>query len=88
LVHSCSCPYCVKAKNALLTLLKPDQFTVYELENRSDCDDIQNALGDITGGRTVPRVFIDGTFIGGGDDTARLAGNGELKKLLTAAGVA
>ncbi len=38
-----------------------------------------------TAGRTVPRVFIAGKFIGGGDDTARLASNGELKKLLTAA---
>lgn len=36
--------------------------------------------------RTVPRVFVGGKFIGGGDDTAKLEASGELKKLLEAAG--
>lgn len=49
--------------------------------------DIQDALGEITGARSVPRVFIGGKFIGGGDDTAAKASNGELKQLLVAAGV-
>lgn len=48
---------------------------------------IQDALGDLTGARSVPRVFIGGKFIGGGDDTVRKADSGELKQLLTAAGV-
>jgi glutaredoxin 3 len=48
--------------------------------------DIQDALLEITGGRSVPRVFVDGKFIGGGDDTAAKAANGELKTLLVAAG--
>lgn len=30
----------------------------------------------------VPRVFVNGKFIGGGDDVVRLDKNGELKKLL------
>lgn len=33
------------------------------------------------------RVFIAGEFIGGGDDTARKAGNGELQKLLSSKGL-
>lgn len=41
---------------------------------------------DITGGRSVPRVFIGGQFIGGGDDTARKASNGELEQLLKGVG--
>jgi glutaredoxin 3 len=34
----------------------------------------------------VPRVFVGGTFIGGGDDTAAKAANGELQLLLKNAG--
>ena len=34
-------------------------------------DDIQDALAEITGARSVPRVFVGGAFIGGGDDTVR-----------------
>ncbi|KAG2486538.1 hypothetical protein HYH03_014839 [Edaphochlamys debaryana] len=81
------CPYCVKAKKALNTVLTPEQYTVVELEDRPDCDDMQDALGQVTGGRTVPRVFINGRFLGGGDDTAAAAANGSLKKLLVEAGV-
>ncbi|KAG2486533.1 hypothetical protein HYH03_014834 [Edaphochlamys debaryana] len=82
-----SCPYCHKAKNALNTYLKPDQYTVVELDRRSDGSSVQDALGQVTGGRTVPRVFINGRFLGGGDDTAAAAANGTLKKLLVEAGV-
>lgn len=53
-----------------------------QLDERSDGDAIQDVLLEITGGRSVPRVFIKGKFIGGGDDTAELARNGGLAKLL------
>jgi glutaredoxin 3 len=36
-----------------------------QLDKRGDGDEIQDALLEITGGRTVPRVFIAGEFIGG-----------------------
>jgi glutaredoxin 3 len=36
----------------------------------------------VTGGRTVPRVFINGKCIGGGDDTAKMEKDGKLKPLL------
>lgn len=32
-------------------------------------NDIQDYLGQLTGKRSVPRVFIGKTFFGGGDDT-------------------
>ena len=35
-----------------------------------------------TGARSVPRVFVDGKFIGGGDDISAKSSNGSLKKLL------
>lgn len=47
----------------------------------------QDYMQQLTGARSVPRVFIQGKFIGGGDDTARLASTGELKTLLEKAGV-
>jgi glutaredoxin 3 len=37
----------------------------------------------VTGSETVPQVFINGKFIGGGDDTEAKFKSGELTKLLT-----
>lgn len=78
------CPYCHKAKDAFRSIgVKP---FVMELDDRPDMDDIQNALGNLTGKRSVPRVFIDGVFLGGGDDTAAAAANGSLLAKCQAAG--
>jgi glutaredoxin 3 len=57
-----------------------------ELDTVSGASDIQRELGKITGATTVPRVFIGGECIGGGDETAALASSGELKKLLERVG--
>ena len=59
-----------------------------QIENRSDCSALQDYLAQLTGARSVPRVFIDGKCIGGGDDTERLARSGELQKMLQGVGVA
>ena len=48
---------------------------------------VQDALLKLTGARAVPRVFVDGKFIGGGDDTAAMARDGRLKTMLAAVGV-
>lgn len=40
----------------------------------------------LTGARSVPRVFIGGKFLGGGDETASAAKSGKLAKLLQEAG--
>lgn len=45
---------------AIFVLLAP----FLQLDKMEDGDAIQSALADITGGRTVPRVFIGGRFIG------------------------
>lgn len=37
-------------------------FLAIELESRSDCGDVQDALKELTGARSVPRVFVDGKF--------------------------
>jgi len=74
------CPYCTKAKKALQDV--GASFEVLELDKRSDCGEFQDELAKITGGRSVPRVFINGKFIGGGDETAQLKKEGKLKQMI------
>jgi len=81
------CPYCAKAKNVFHQYggaLK--SYKVIELDEREDGDAIQEYLGKITPSRAVPRVFVGGKFIGGGDDTVALYNKGELKEQLRIAG--
>ncbi|KAJ9526971.1 hypothetical protein QJQ45_025320 [Haematococcus lacustris] len=77
----------LQAKQAMASLLQADQYLVIEIEERPDMADLQDAFKELTGGSSVPRVFVGGKFLGGGDDTARMAENGELKQLLQAEGV-
>ena len=53
-----------------------------ELEDRPDCQEIQDILGSMTGARSVPRVFVDGNFIGGGSDVEKMYKDGSLAKML------
>ena len=55
---------------------------VIELEKRPDMSEIQSYLRDLTGASSVPRVFIAGKCIGGGDDTAAADSKGQLLPLL------
>ncbi|KAG1679394.1 hypothetical protein FOA52_007685 [Chlamydomonas sp. UWO 241] len=80
------CPYASKAKSTMKSLLPSSNYVVIELDQRPDGDEIQDALAEATGGRTVPRVFVGGVFIGGGDDTVRKASTGELQTLLAQVG--
>jgi glutaredoxin len=50
---------------------------VIELDQRPDGDAVQDALAGLTGGRSVPRVFIGGEFLGGNDDTQAMPAAGE-----------
>jgi glutaredoxin len=60
------CPYCMRAKQALLRIgITP---VVVELDERHDGARIQVALLQMTGQRTVPSAWLNGNFIGGGDD--------------------
>ncbi|GMH43132.1 hypothetical protein BSKO_11054 [Bryopsis sp. KO-2023] len=81
------CPYCAGAKTALKSVMGGNSFGVMELDARGDGSAIQDELLSITGGRSVPRVFVEGKFIGGGDETMALAKNGELKKMLESKGI-
>ncbi|TDG42122.1 hypothetical protein AWZ03_011454 [Drosophila navojoa] len=59
--------------------LKVDAMIV-ELDGRKDGNAIQSVLGEMTGARTVPRVFINGKFVGGGTDIKRMYELGTLQK--------
>lgn len=82
------CPFCTKAKKAIEQHipkdLKAEDYEVMEIENRKDCAEIQAILKNMTGASSVPRVFINGKFLGGGDETARAHGDGGLTRMLTA----
>jgi len=43
---------------------------------------IQDCLQEVSGGRTVPRVFVGGKYIGGGTDVRDLQKKGRLTPLL------
>jgi glutaredoxin 3 len=59
-------------------------YKAIELDYRSDGAEIKKALGQLTGASTVPRVFINGIFYGGGTDMEKMYENGSLKRLLDA----
>ncbi|RYR54638.1 hypothetical protein Ahy_A06g029944 [Arachis hypogaea] len=59
------CPFCVEVKE-LFTKLGVT-IKVIELNTEADGSEIQSALAEWTGQRTVPNVFIGGNHIGGCD---------------------
>ena len=50
-----------------------------------DGNDIQDALLEISGQRTVPNVFINGEHVGGNSDIQDADASGKLDELLAAA---
>jgi glutaredoxin 3 len=54
------CPYCKLGKKTLEAYLgkelNSDDYEVWEIENESNCGEIQSVLGSITGGQTVSIV--------------------------------
>ena len=74
------CPYCVRAQ----TLLKAKGVTDIE-KIRVDLDPQQREeMMQKTGRRTVPQIFIGGTYVGGYYDLAALDRSGKLDPLLAA----
>ncbi|CAK8676795.1 unnamed protein product [Clavelina lepadiformis] len=76
------CPYCKRAKDVIAGLYA--QYATMELDQRDDEDTMQDVLLEMTGGRSVPRVFINGKFVGGCDETLKLHAKGMLIKLIQA----
>ncbi|KAJ7541700.1 hypothetical protein O6H91_10G071500 [Diphasiastrum complanatum] len=77
------CPYCKRAKGVFSSLSKAPH--VVELDLRDDGRNIQDALFEFVGRRTVPQVFINGEHLGGSDDTVEAFKSGRLEQLLNLA---
>eukprot|EP00271_Cylindrocystis_brebissonii_P015710 TRINITY_DN38690_c0_g1_i1.p3 TRINITY_DN38690_c0_g1~~TRINITY_DN38690_c0_g1_i1.p3 ORF type:complete len:103 (+),score=28.45 TRINITY_DN38690_c0_g1_i1:343-651(+) len=78
------CPFCKKVK-ALLASLGANP-KVVELDEVDDGDELQGALAEWTGQRSVPSVFVGGKHIGGCDDTTAANNAGTLVPRLKEAG--
>eukprot|EP00931_Biecheleriopsis_adriatica_P064907 TRINITY_DN39574_c0_g1_i2.p1 TRINITY_DN39574_c0_g1~~TRINITY_DN39574_c0_g1_i2.p1 ORF type:complete len:173 (-),score=33.09 TRINITY_DN39574_c0_g1_i2:267-785(-) len=82
-----TCGFCSMAINILMK--ENAKFHVFMMDKElpwNEVDEMQDYMKSLTGGRSVPRVFIGGKFIGGGDDTLELYERGELKGLLEKSG--
>ncbi|XP_051867046.1 glutaredoxin 2 isoform X2 [Pristis pectinata] len=74
------CPYCKKTKILFQEL--GVKYKAIELDLHKDGSTIQNVLEELTGARTVPRVFVNGKCIGGASDTFSLHSKGKLMPLV------
>ncbi|XP_072199407.1 glutaredoxin 2 [Excalfactoria chinensis] len=75
-----TCFYCRMAKKLFEGLNV--HYTAVELDVNKNGSQFQDILEQMTGGRTVPRVFVNGTFVGGATDTQRLHEEGKLLPLI------
>ncbi|XP_007481052.1 glutaredoxin 2 isoform X3 [Monodelphis domestica] len=75
-----SCSYCTMAKKLFHDM--DIKYTAVELDMHKYGSQFQDALLKMTGERTVPRIFVNGTFIGGATDTHRLHKEGKLLPLV------
>ena len=83
-ISKSDCPYCNMAKQVLAKYDIPGAIMeITEIDDgQHDGDNIQNVMQELTGARTVPRIFIGGNCIGGGDEIMTMHNNGELEELL------
>ncbi|XP_051788776.1 glutaredoxin 2 [Erpetoichthys calabaricus] len=75
-----TCPYCHMAKNVFNEI--GISYKVIELDQHQDGKQLQEVLGEMTGEKTVPRVFVNGCCIGGGSATKELHQKGKLLPLI------
>ncbi|XP_016426653.1 glutaredoxin-1 [Sinocyclocheilus rhinocerous] len=82
-----TCSYCILAKDVLSKYkFKSGHLDLIDISGRSDMGSIQDCLQQITGARTVPRVFIGEQCVGGGSDVDSLDRSGKLEGMLQAIG--
>ena len=74
-----TCPYCAAAR----MLLKKKGVNYVDISITGD-DEQRRKMMELSGGRTVPQIFINDEPIGGFDDLYTLDSSGELDELLKA----
>merc|ERR1711924_368797 len=75
-----TCPFCRATKETFKQ--NGIDAKIIELNEIDGGADVQAALLELTGQRTVPNVFVKGKHLGGNDDTQRAARSGKLAALL------
>ena len=75
------CPFCDMAKK-VLSKAGVKNLAVLELDLLENGSKIQDELVNFTKMKTVPQVFINEKFIGGGTDVKKLFESGKLLKQL------
>ncbi|KAK6461962.1 hypothetical protein DFJ63DRAFT_314589 [Scheffersomyces coipomensis] len=73
-----------KATKSTISEITKDAY-ILELDELDDGADIQEALFEITGQKTVPNVFIKGEHIGGNSDVQALKSSDKLESKIKAA---
>ncbi|SCU96479.1 LADA_0H01156g1_1 [Lachancea dasiensis] len=78
------CPYCQATIKLLFEdkKLSEEQVFLLQLDTMKEGGEIQDALQEITGQRSVPNIFIGGSHIGGNSDIQALESSGKLDPLL------
>ncbi|CAE7448116.1 MSRB5 [Symbiodinium natans] len=78
-----TCPFCSRAKEVLKG--SGSKFVVVELDELppQEAAAMQDVFADMTGARTVPRIFVRGECLGGCDDLLAIEQQGGLQKVLT-----
>lgn len=78
------CPYCQATLKTVFTDLQYPEgnAVVLQLNTLENGQEIQDALYEINGQKTVPNVYIDGKHIGGNSDLQELNASGKLEGLL------
>ncbi|XP_053724043.1 glutaredoxin-1 [Synchiropus splendidus] len=82
-----TCSFCIRAKDVLSKYkLKPGRLQIVDISAREDMGSLQDYFLELTGARTVPRVFIGQECVGGGSDVEALHASGKLEGMLQAIG--
>jgi len=78
-----SCKFCAMAREVLDGV--GVQYHVEDIGTKENCQPLQDVFKQITGERTVPRVFVGGKCIGGGSETWTLHNEGRVVPMLNQA---
>ncbi|XP_054641884.1 glutaredoxin-1 [Dunckerocampus dactyliophorus] len=82
-----TCSYCIMAKDVLSKYqFKPGHLECVDISTHRDMGSMQDYFLELTGARTVPRVFIGEECVGGGSDVEALHDSGKLKGMLQSIG--
>lgn len=75
-----TCPFCKKVKDLFKNLNV--EFKVLELDQISNGAELQNALQEVSGQKTVPNIYINSKHLGGCDDTLKAQAENRLLPMI------